>query len=170
VRRDREVLLSLGSNVEPARWVPRALALLEARFDVRAVSPRYSAEAVGDASHPPFVNLSVRLRTDLPPRALRAACRHVEERCGRRRCEDRFAPRTLDVDVVLQPGQPPAEELRREAYVLVPSADAWPDARPEGWARTLVEEVAARFPDWARAHPERGPEARERAERERAGR
>ena len=148
MKRDREILLSIGSNIAPGRWVPRSLALLHTRFEVLAISPLYDVPPVGDPTQPPFVNLAVRARTDLAPHALRAACRHVEERCGRVRSADRFAPRTLDLDPVFAAGEEGHADLRDHAYVLVPCSDVWPDARPRGWSRTLLEEAAARFPTW----------------------
>ncbi len=148
--RDRAYLLSLGSNVEPARWVPIALSLLKVRFAVDAVSPAYDVGAVGDASQPRYVNLAVRLRTDLPLRALRAACRHVEMCCARVRGADRLAPRTLDLDVVYRAADGAAThpDLLAEGYVLVPCADVWPDAVLAAEGTTLGTEALARFPRW----------------------
>jgi 2-amino-4-hydroxy-6-hydroxymethyldihydropteridine diphosphokinase len=135
--RNREALLSLGSNVDPHVHVPRALALLDARHDVRSVSPLYRTKAVGGrGAQPDFVNLAVRLRTDLPPRALREACRRTEDACGRRRTADRYAPRTMDIDVVLlddlvmdlDTWALPDPALATQPFVLVPCADVWPEA------------------------------------------
>lgn len=147
MQRDREALLSLGSNVEPLRWVPRALELLQDRHDVVAVSPWYRSAAVGGSGpQPDFVNLAVRVRTDLPPRALREACRRTEEACERRRTEDRYAPRTLDVDVValddlvldLDTWRLPDPQLLTQPFVLVPCADVWPGWRHPLTGRTLA--------------------------------
>ena len=144
--RDREALLSLGSNVEPLRWVPRALELLQARHEVVAVSPWYRSAAVGGSGpRPDFVNLAVRVRTDLPPRALREACRRTEEACERRRTEDRYAPRTMDIDVValddlvldLDTWHLPDPQLLTQPFVLVPCAHVWPDWRHPRAGRTL---------------------------------
>lgn len=146
-RRDREALLSLGSNVEPLRYVPRALELLRARHRVLAVSPWYRSPAVGGTGHhPDFVNLAVRIATDLPPRALREACRRTEEALDRRRVADRYAPRTMDVDVVLMGDlvldldtwRLPDPQLASQAFVLVPGADVWPDAVHPELHRTLA--------------------------------
>ena len=135
--RDREALLSIGSNVEPERFVPLALDLIRARYEVIAVSPHYRSPAVGTTeAQPDFVNLAVRIATDLPPRALREACRRTEEACGRRRTADRYAPRTMDVDVVLMGDlvldldtwRLPDPQLATHAFVLVPCADVWPQA------------------------------------------
>jgi len=149
--RSRAYLLSLGSNIEPERWIPRALELLAARFAVDAVSPRYDVGAAGDAQgQARYVNLAVRLRTDLRGRALRVACRHIEALCGRVRVADRFAPRTLDVDVVYDGSAQAAlaSDLLSTPYVLVPCADLWPDAVVEAEGATLGELAAVRFPGW----------------------
>lgn len=136
-RRDRQALLSLGSNIEPDVHVPRALDWLEARFEVVAVSPNYRSPAVGGTGpQPDFVNLAVRLRTDCPPRALREVCRRLEDACYRLRSANRYAPRTLDVDVVLLDDlvldggtwRLPDPQLETAAFVLVPAADVWPEA------------------------------------------
>lgn len=146
MRRDREALLSLGSNVEPMHWIPRALELLARRHEVLAVSPWYRSAAVGGSGpQPDFVNLAVRIRTDLPPRALREACRRTEEACARQRTEDRYAPRTMDVDVAvlddlvldLDTWRLPDPQLVTQPFVLVPCADVWPDWRHPETGRTL---------------------------------
>lgn len=157
-RRPFEYLLSLGSNVEPRRSVQRGLALVAGRFDVVAVSPCYDVAAVGVANQPRFLNAAIRLRTDLPARALREACRRIEEACGRRRGADRFAPRTLDLDAVFAaPGVPGADalphpDLLAHAYVLCPCAVVWPDALHPGAGLTLEALVARKFPGWEAEH------------------
>ncbi len=145
--RKYEVLLSLGSNVDPDRSVPLALRLLRRRFDVRATSALVCSPAAGAATpQPAFVNLAVRIFTDLPYRALREACRRVEEACGRRRTADPSAPRPMDVDIVF--GDPafmttargvvPDPELLTRAYILEPCAEIWPDAIHPETGRTLA--------------------------------
>jgi 2-amino-4-hydroxy-6-hydroxymethyldihydropteridine diphosphokinase len=157
-RRPHEYLLSVGSNIEPAHWIPRGRALLERRFDVCAVSPAYDVPAEGGAEQPPFVNLAIRVRTDLPPRALRAACRTIEALCQRVRTADRNAPRTLDLDVVFaaepwtQAEGLPDPDLIRSGYVLVPCADIWPDAVCPVTGRTLQALADEGFPGWAAEH------------------
>lgn len=154
-RRPYEYLISVGSNVEPDRYVERGLSLLRRRFGEICVSPRYDVGAVGDRSQPRFINLAVRLSTDLAAPALREACRLIEEACGRRREADRNAPRTMDLDVVFGAPDVPADvdlphpDLSAQAYVLVPCADIWPDASYPGDGRTLQVLAEALFPGWA---------------------
>lgn len=141
-----DALLSLGSNIDPTTHVPRVLAWLEARFDAVAVSPSYRSAAVGGApGQPDFINLAVRLVTDLSPRALREVTRRAEEVCDRRRTPDPYAPRTMDVDLVLfgtcvadfGTWRLPDPQLRTQAFVLVPCADVAPEWIEPVSGRTL---------------------------------
>jgi len=146
------VYLSLGSNLEPHRYLPAAIAALRARFGELSVSPAYRSKSVGfDGAD--FVNLAVGLDTDLPPEALNDWLHALEDRHGRRRDVPRYADRTLDVDIVFYdalvldgPGhlQVPRKELRH-AFVLRPIADIAPALRHPVSGSSMAELWAA-FP------------------------
>jgi 2-amino-4-hydroxy-6-hydroxymethyldihydropteridine diphosphokinase len=157
VTRERryEALLSLGADIQPERNIPKIVARLAMRFEIIALSPAYVSPAFAtDGSvlegRDPFWNLAVRIRTDLPFRALREACRTVEEVVGRRRLADRFAPRVADIDIVFgdarltasSQGALPADDLVTAPHVLVPASDVWPDALDPATGRSLAAHVA----------------------------
>jgi len=130
------VYLSLGSNVEPQRYLRAAVDELRERFGAITVSPAYRSKAVGFVGAD-FVNLAVGLDTDLSPAALNDWLHTLEDRHGRRRDVPRYADRTLDLDIVFYddlvidgPGhlQIPRTELQF-AFVLRPIADIAPDFR-----------------------------------------
>ncbi|HEV2539975.1 MAG TPA: 2-amino-4-hydroxy-6-hydroxymethyldihydropteridine diphosphokinase [Frateuria sp.] len=142
--------LSLGSNLQPHRYLRAALGELKARFGELTVSPTYRSRAVG-FDGPDFLNLAVGLDTDLSPEALNDWLHALEDRHGRRRDVPRYADRTLDVDLVLYgdaviegPGhlQVPRDELRH-AFVLRPLADIAPDARHPRDGRRMADLWAA---------------------------
>jgi 2-amino-4-hydroxy-6-hydroxymethyldihydropteridine diphosphokinase len=146
------VYLSLGSNVEPQRYLNAALVELRARFGAIRVSPAYRNAAVG-YDGPAFVNLAGGLDTDLEPEALNDWLHALEDRHGRRRDVPRFSDRTLDVDIVFYdrlvtegPGhlQVPRDELKH-AFVLKPIADIAPDFTHPVSGRSMAELWAA-FP------------------------
>jgi 2-amino-4-hydroxy-6-hydroxymethyldihydropteridine diphosphokinase len=146
--------LSLGSNIAPERHLVAALAALRERFGDIKVSPAYRTAAVGFEGDD-FLNLGVRIDTDLEPEALNDWLHALEDALGRRRDGPRFSSRTLDIDIVLYgerivcgPGhlQIPREDLRH-AFVLKPLVDIAPEAVVPGDGRTL-----ARLWD---AHPDR---------------
>src|SRR5215469_14765765 len=140
------VYLSLGSNLEPKRYLNAALAELRERFGTLSVSPAYRSKSVGfDGAD--FVNLAVGIDTDLSPEALNEWLHALEDRHGRRRDVPRFSDRTLDVDIVLYgdlvlQGEGhldiPRKELRH-AFVLKPIADIAPDLRHPVSGKTMGE-------------------------------
>ncbi|MET0937426.1 MAG: 2-amino-4-hydroxy-6-hydroxymethyldihydropteridine diphosphokinase, partial [Luteibacter sp.] len=61
--------LSLGSNIDAARWLRSAVSELRVRFGALDVSPVYRSAAVG-FDGPDFLNLAVAHQSDLGPEAL----------------------------------------------------------------------------------------------------
>jgi len=122
--------LSLGSNIAPEERIPAAIDALADRFGLLVVSPVYESEAVGFSGEN-FHNLVVGIETQLTPRALVQVLRQMEETHGRVRGADRFAPRTIDIDLltygdrIVDDGdlQLPRGEILRYAFVLLPLTD-----------------------------------------------
>ena len=126
--------VAAGSNVEPFANLRKALDLLAARHDELRVSPAYRNAAVG-FSGDDFVNLVVEIGTPGAVRELLAELHAIEEHCGRPRFAPKWAPRAMDLDVLLygelvvdEPDlKLPRPDLVRRAYMLKPMADLAPD-------------------------------------------
>ncbi len=122
--------VSIGSNIDRERHIGRALALLRERFGDLQLSSVYESDAVGFVGEP-FFNLVAAFDTDSAPAAIVQALREIEERCGRERGDDRFGPRTMDIDLlmvgdrVVHDGDVaiPRDEVRTQAFVLGPLAE-----------------------------------------------
>jgi len=129
--------ISLGSNVEPELHLPLAVSALSELGRLAAVSAAYQNPAVGPTAQPDFLNAAVLLDTELSPQALRRDLRRLESRLGRRRTADRFAPRTIDLDLVLYGSKVidesglhvPDPDLLVRAYLAVSVAELAPDFR-----------------------------------------
>lgn len=102
-RRKRAVaFVAVGSNVEPEKNILAVLTALKEQVHVVASSTFYRTEAIGRPHQPKFVNGVWCIDTDLPALQMRdEVLRPAEARLGRTRTEDRFAPRTIDLDLVL---------------------------------------------------------------------
>lgn len=68
---------------------------------MQAVSAVYASPAAGPPGQPGFLNAAARLETDLAPEEVRVRLRKVEADLGRVRTSDRYAPRPIDLDLVL---------------------------------------------------------------------
>jgi 2-amino-4-hydroxy-6-hydroxymethyldihydropteridine diphosphokinase len=146
-----EVFVGIGSNVERERRVRDGLNELRTRFGVLRISPVYESAAVGFRGNP-FFNLVVNFDCMLSPHALIMELHAVELLCGRRANAPRFAPRPLDLDLLLygdlvidETGlQLPRADILQYGFALKPLADLAPDHRHPQLGQTYAE-LWARF-------------------------
>ena len=123
--------LSLGSNIEPEKYLRAAIAELRERFGEVLLSPVYRTPSVGFEGAD-FLNAAARIETDLSPERLDAWLHALEDRHARDRNGPRFSSRTLDIDLLLYDDrilqgeghlELPRPELAEQAFVLKPMTD-----------------------------------------------
>ncbi|KUN62279.1 2-amino-4-hydroxy-6-hydroxymethyldihydropteridine pyrophosphokinase [Streptomyces canus] len=140
----KRAVLSLGSNLgNRLETLQGAIDALEDTPGVRikAVSPVYETQPWGVAadSQPSYFNAVVVLKTTLPPSSLLERAHAVEEAFNRVR-DERWGPRTLDVDIVayaeMVSDDPvltlPHPRAHERAFVLAPWHDVEPEAQLPG--------------------------------------
>jgi 2-amino-4-hydroxy-6-hydroxymethyldihydropteridine diphosphokinase len=147
--RRHRVYLALGSNRDAARNLPRAVRALAAHGTLAAVSVAYETVPVGTDDPAPFLNAALLLITDTPAdRFKRDIIAGIERRLGRvRDPHDAFAPRTIDIDIVLWDtfvgdlgGRPvPDPDLERYLHVAWPLAEIAPDLPHPVTGRRLAD-------------------------------
>jgi 2-amino-4-hydroxy-6-hydroxymethyldihydropteridine diphosphokinase len=128
-----EVYVAAGSNIEPERHMQQAVAELAHAFPGVRFSSWYRNRAVGFDGED-FINLVAGFSTALPVHALLERLHAIEGRCGRGRDAPRWAPRSMDLDVLLygglvceEPGlRLPRPDLVKRAYMLGPLAEIAP--------------------------------------------
>lgn len=134
----RPVAIALGGNLGDVRAAFRtALAALAAEEGVRvvAVSPLYRTAPVGGVEQDDFLNAAALLAVGLEPLALLAVLQRLEAAAERVR-EERWGPRTLDLDVLwwdgVAIGEPglvvPHPRLHERRFALQPLLDVVPRA------------------------------------------
>jgi len=131
--------VGLGSNLgDRAAHLVAAIAALRATSGIERLegSSVYETDPIGPAPQGPYLNAAVRFATSLAADELLARLLAIERDRARRRTRERYAPRTLDLDLLLfgdrrieQPGLVvPHPRLHRRAFVLEPLSEiagAW---------------------------------------------
>ncbi len=125
--------IGLGSNLgDRLLNLEAAVQALSETPGIRVVrsSGVYETAPVGGPLQGDFLNAVLEIETGLKPRELLAALQEVERKLGRVR-DERFGPRTIDVDlltyhddVIDEPDlQIPHPRMHERAFVLVPLAE-----------------------------------------------
>jgi 2-amino-4-hydroxy-6-hydroxymethyldihydropteridine diphosphokinase len=136
VTEPRRALLSLGSNLGDRRAHLRQA--VESLPDLVAVSPVYETDPLGGPAQGAYLNLVVELATAIEPRELLGICHRIEANAERVR-EERWGPRTLDIDIIWIDGVTmddpqltiPHPRWRERRFVLAPLRDLAPDLATE---------------------------------------
>jgi 2-amino-4-hydroxy-6-hydroxymethyldihydropteridine diphosphokinase len=99
------VYLGLGANLnDPINQLNQAVAALKALPDTDSsiqVSAFYSSKPMGPQDQPDYVNAVACINTTLQPLDLLALTQKNELDLGRVRKDERWGPRTLDIDILL---------------------------------------------------------------------
>jgi dihydroneopterin aldolase/2-amino-4-hydroxy-6-hydroxymethyldihydropteridine diphosphokinase len=140
--------VAVGSNIRPEVHVPQAIRLLAARTRVRGVSTIYRTKPLDRPGQPLFYNCAVEIETSIPPLELKSRIlRRIEEDLGRKRTGDKYAPRTIDLDLVLYGDRVvvagdltlPDPEILRRPFLAVPLFELAPTLRLPGSGRSIKD-------------------------------
>lgn len=165
----------LGSNIDKERNLPAAVRLLAEAATVINVSAVYESAPVDGSDQPAYFNAAILLMTDESAGGLKdGLLDHIERELGRRRTADRYAPRTIDLDIVLyddevfdytpangRPHHIPDPDLMRYPHCALPVADLLPEMnhpetseRLRDLADRLLREATARSGATIRPRPD----------------
>jgi 2-amino-4-hydroxy-6-hydroxymethyldihydropteridine diphosphokinase len=126
--------VSGGSNLDAEKNLVIAARALKARHPGARFSRCYRNQAIG-FDGPEFINFVVELPVGGTPALLKGELECVETLCGRERNAPKWAPRAMDLDILLfgnvvqdTPGLVlPRPELLRWGFMLGPLAELAPD-------------------------------------------
>jgi 2-amino-4-hydroxy-6-hydroxymethyldihydropteridine diphosphokinase len=150
-----EAYLNIGSNIEPEHHLQEAIRSLREYGQVNSISNAWQSHAFG-SDGPDFLNACVLFLTPLKAHQLKEqVIRPIERKLGRIRSTDKYAPRTIDIDVILFDDEPFGGEFWSNAFVVVPLADLLPDFRhPLNYERLAQVAEHMRRQTWIEARPE----------------
>lgn len=126
-KRFHQAYLSLGSNIESAKNILLAIEKLRTAVTVNAISTIWDTPAVGaDTSR--FLNASAWVSTQYSARELKdIVIAGIEKELGRVRTADKYAPRTIDIDILIYDEQVLDSNLWVREFLVIPTAELRPD-------------------------------------------
>lgn len=148
--------ISLGSNIDPETNLRRAVELLGQHCDVLAVSQAYRTPPQGFTDQADFLNLAVKVTTQLDAITLKHSVLDAIERELKRVHDpnNKNAPRTIDLDISLwntavfdygkKPWHIPDPDILRFAHVALPLAEIAPEYQ-HPLEKITLSEIAKRF-------------------------
>jgi 2-amino-4-hydroxy-6-hydroxymethyldihydropteridine diphosphokinase len=124
--------ISLGSNEEPRIWfLKKAIEFISEISQIEKISSIYESEAWGFSGYP-FLNICMKINTDLPPKSLLNFFKRIETILGRKISKDPLFPgysdRPIDIDIIFwEKGVYEDEEIiiphplaHKRKFILIP--------------------------------------------------
>jgi len=145
--------LSLGSNIEPEKNILEAVKLLSKHVRIMSSSTVYLTEPLRYRSQPRYYNCVVKIETEIELYRLKFdVLRVIEDELGRKRTEDKYASRTIDIDIILYGDLHvaterlviPDPEILKRAFLAVPLFEIAPNLTMPS-TNMPIEEIAERF-------------------------
>lgn len=152
--------IAIGSNLaSPLEQVNAAVQALGdiPQTRVVALSSFYRTPPLGPQDQPDYLNAAIALETALSAEALLDNTQRIELQQGRVRKEERWGPRTLDLDIMLfgdaqihtERLTVPHYDMKRRSFMLWPLFEIAPDLTfPDGeHLSALLAQLNAEKPD-----------------------
>ena len=146
--------LNLGSNIQPEINIGRAIELLRSYGEIRKVSRAWESESVG-APGPNYLNVCVSFVSSHTKIELKEHVIYViETQLGRIRTEDKYIPRTIDIDIILFDDKPQANDIWETGFVVVPLAEIYPEYENPITSEKITDAATRlRSNIWMKPHP-----------------
>ena len=121
------IVISLGSNIKPEKHIQKAKDIIGRQHHILAESAIVKTEPVGFTDQPHFLNGAVLIETKMDCRELNEWLHQVEDRLGRIRGDNKYGPRTIDLDIVVWNGQLIDEDVRKREFLRKSVLEVWPE-------------------------------------------
>lgn len=112
-----QAVIGVGASIRPHEHIFRARAILSREQHLVAESSYVTTKAINRPADPDFVNGALLIETEQNFEELERYLRSLEHRLGRVRTADRYAPRTIDLDIVVWNGAVVNSDYRDRDFV-----------------------------------------------------
>jgi len=136
--------IGIGSNINPKENIEKCIDLIKSNFIISGISKFYETKPYGYKKQRNFINLVVKIKTDLNPNELLIKLQSIEKKLGRKRTI-KNGPRTIDLDILLYGSKTvneknliiPHKGLLERDFMLIPLLDVDGDILYPGTKKKL---------------------------------
>ena len=123
-------IIEFGSNIEPESNILKAKDLIRNIFEVTKESGLLRTKPFGVTDQDDYINCAVMLVTEKTLEDIKKDLNLIEERLGRIREADKYAPRTIDLDIIVWNGEVIHKDFHERDYVRINIGEIAPDLIP----------------------------------------
>ena len=127
-----QVVIGIGSNIEPERNVALAIQRLGQDLRILKRSRVIQTEPVGPKPQPAFLNGAVLVETPWQQEQVTRYLKELERIMGRKRTADKFAPRVIDLDMIIFNGRILDPDFYSRDFLRENVQDVCPDIQKKG--------------------------------------
>ncbi len=140
--------IGVGSNIEPKRNIADALARLSKHVDITGISSFYRTAPLLRENQNDYLNGVWQISTSIPPKELRSGVlRTIEKELHRNRESDKYAPRTIDLDLLLYGDivihednlTIPDPDIYKRSFIAFPLSELNPDQVMPDTKKPLID-------------------------------
>lgn len=141
-----EVIIGLGSNIDPELNIKSAFHQLDELSELVSTASVWQTPAYGSIG-PDYLNSAALIKTTLPISRLKEdLLQLIEIKLGRIRSADKYADRTIDLDIIIYDNDILDEELWTQAHIAVPVSELVPDIRNPVTGETISQAALRLLP------------------------
>jgi 2-amino-4-hydroxy-6-hydroxymethyldihydropteridine diphosphokinase len=129
----------LGSNILPERNLFRAIDLLQKSCTIKAISQVWETAAEG-SDGPNFLNTAIKIYTSLKEQELKEnVLQNIEKNLNRVRTNNKYAPRTIDLDIIIFDNRVLDPNLWERNFIALPMSEIIPELFNSQKKKTLLQ-------------------------------
>ncbi len=121
-------VVAIGSNIEPEANLPAAMGRLAEQFGLLASTRPVRTTPIDRPEQADYLNAAALVETPLDRPRMKRKLREIEARLHRVRSADKWASRTIDLDIVVWNGQIVDEAVRTRPFLTAAVRELCPEA------------------------------------------
>ncbi|MBT3879194.1 MAG: 2-amino-4-hydroxy-6-hydroxymethyldihydropteridine diphosphokinase [Candidatus Scalindua sp.] len=147
-----EAFIGVGSNIQPERNIIDALQRLSKHVDITGISSFYKTTPLLRENQDNYLNGVWQISSLMPPRELKfGVLRMIEEELHRSRESDKYASRTIDLDLLLYGDRSiheedltiPDPDIFKRSFIAFPLSELNPDLIMPDTKKPLIDILSA---------------------------